>query len=247
MQSDSRVSDAVVIGLVAVALVLGIALYNIVPLPKSGSRQSDPFAATATTTTAVAVLGSVTAPRPPVTSGGLTGSGAQALQSGATAASSSNQTVDVPDTPSVPAPTCPTSVANDAYEQVADPVSAALGQQLPRDNVRLLAEIAAGCSNESAATPTIGLALDITRLLPSTGVPAVPLTGVPSVSAPTIPPAVIDALGPIAGPIRDGCADVALMGVLIAVLPGAAHIPIYGSDATKVLAPANTLCAQFER
>ena len=139
-------------------------------------------------------------------------------------------------------------MANDAYEQVSDPVSVALGKSLPRDNVRLLAEIGAGCSNESPGTPVIGLALDISRLVPDTGVPAVPLGGVvPDVSAPTIPPAVIDALGPLADPIRDGCADVALMGILISVIPGAAHVPLYGSDIAKAIVPAQTLCTQFER
>ena len=44
-----------------------------------------------------------------------------------------------------------------------------------------------------------------------------------------------------------GCGDVALLGVLISVLPGAAQVPLYGSDAAEVLLPATTLCAQFDR
>jgi hypothetical protein len=252
MEQDTRYSDAVVIGLVVAALVLGIALYNIVPLPKSGSSSSErAFAPTTTTTVATQPAGASSASSATgngSSSGGLFGSATPALRSGATAETNAGSSVDVPDTPTVPAPTCPTSVANDAYEQVSDPISAALGQQLPRDNVRVLAEIGAGCSNESAATPVIGLALDLSRLVPATGVPAVPLTGVvPEVSAPAIPPAVIDALGPIADPIREGCANVALIGVLIAVLPGAAQLPIYGSDLAKAIVPADTLCAQFER
>jgi hypothetical protein len=255
MEQDRRVSDAVVIGLVAAALVLGVALYNIVPLPASAGRGGDGALAAPTTTTVVAQP--VAGPSGSSssfdaggagTAGGLFGSATPSLQSGATAETSSGATVDVPDTPTVPAPTCPTSVASDAYEQVSDPVSAALGKPLPRDNVRMLAEIGAGCSNESAATPVIGLAVDISRLVPDTGVPAIPLTGVvPDLSAPAIPPAVIDALGPIADPIREGCANVALLGVLIAVIPGAAHVPLYGSDIAKVIVPADTLCAQFER
>ena len=251
MEQDTRYSDAIVIGLVVAALVLGVALYNIVPLPKSSSSSGDSALAPTTTTVAPQPTGSSGSSSGIQTgsgSGGLFGSATPALQSGATAASGSGSGVDIPDTPSIPDPTCPTSVASDAYEQVADPVSAALGKPLPRDNVRMLAEIGAGCSNESAATPVIGLALDISHLVPDTGVPAVPLGGVvPDVSAPPIPPAVIDALGPIADPIREGCADVALLGVLIAVLPGAAHVPLYGSDIAKVIVPADTLCAQFER
>ncbi|MEN3272789.1 MAG: hypothetical protein V7636_1550 [Actinomycetota bacterium] len=251
MEPDKHYSDAVVIGLVVAALVLGVALYNIIPLPKSSSSSSDSALVPTTTTVAAQPTGSSSSSSVDTgstSSGGLFGSATPALQSGETAETNSNAGVDVPDTPTVPAPTCPTSVANDAYEQVSDPVSAALGKPLPRDNVRMLAEIGAGCSNESAATPVIGLALDLSRLVPNTGIPAVPLTGaVPDVSAPTIPPAIIDALGPIADPIREGCANVALIGVLIAVLPGAAQLPIYGSDLAKAIVPADTLCAQFER
>jgi hypothetical protein len=255
---ERRVSERVVIGAVLLALVLGIALYNVVPL--DGSSGAAPAAAHLPSTDvsgAPTDTGSVAAGTYDVGSSGLGGGGlfdagsVGALLDGGTAgAGAGTTTVDLPGTPTppdVPAPTCPTSVASDAYEQVVDPISAASGRALPRDNVRLLAEIAAGCSNESATTPVIGLALDLARLLPDSGLEPVDLSAVPYVEAPALPPAVIDALGPIADPIRDGCANVSLLGILVAVVPGAAHIPVRGSDLGRALAPAESLCAQFER
>jgi len=113
MEPEKRYSDAVVIGLVVAALVLGIALYNVVPLPKSKASSTDTALVPTTTTTVAA------APAPASsgssssvgagsgTSGGLFGSAAPALQSGATAANG-GPSVDVPEPPPVPAPTCPT-------------------------------------------------------------------------------------------------------------------------------------------
>jgi hypothetical protein len=252
VESDGTIDERLVVGIIAIALLLGIALYNIVPLGSSGSADSrDALVATTTTTTAAPQTsggsGTTSGGVDLGSGGGLFGSGAGALVDGTTADAGTGSNVDIPETPTVPEPVCPTSVASDAYEQVADPVSAALGQSIPRDNVRVLAEIAAGCSNESPGDPVVGLALDLARLVPPTGVPPVGLGVVPPISAPTIPPAVIDALGPLADPIREGCANVGLLGVLAAVIPGAASIPVYGSDLAKVLVPAQTLCAQFER
>ena len=250
----TRVSDRLIIGLVVIALLLGVGLYNVFDWGSGDPSVSRPAAleSTSTVPSSGTAVGDVTATAGPdlgTGSGGLFGSGSQALADGADAgAAGDGGGVDVPETPQppdVPNPTCPTSVANDAYEQVVDPVSAAIGQQLPSDNVRVLAEIAAGCSNASAATPVIGLALDLARLVPDTGVPPVDLSPVPSVE-PTLPPAVIDSLGPIADSIREGCATVALLGIFVAVIPGAASVPVHGSDLARALVPAERLCAQFE-
>jgi hypothetical protein len=254
MDPAPRVSDRVVAGLVAVALLLGIGLYNAFDWSSGAPAATQPAALQPTTTTAPtagSTGGSVGGAGSSAIggSGGVFGSGSQALADGVEAGAGAG-TVDVPETPQppdVPNPVCPTSVASDAYEQVVDAVSAATGRPLPRDNVRLLAEIGAGCSNESAATPVIGLALDLSRVLPDTALEPVDLSAVPSVEAPALPPEVIDSLGPIADPIGEGCATVGLLGVLVAVVPGAAHVPVHGSDLATALVPAQSLCAQFER
>lgn len=122
----------------------------------------------------------------------------------------------------------------------------AIGEQLPADNLRVLAEIAAGCSAEPATTPLIGLALDLARLVPPTGLEPIDLQAIPSVDAPRLPQQVIDALAPLAEPIGEACGGVGLLGVLLAVVPGAAGVPVHGQDLADALRPAQSLCAQFE-
>lgn len=256
MTDDHVISSKVIHLAVLVALLLGVGLYNVVPLSSDGDD--------APADASVAEGGDEAAAAPPAASaativesvlGGTFGSGVAALEQGLDAgtvvdagagASTLPRAPRTPIPPPVPAPTCPTDTANDAYESVSGPVSDAVGQQLPEDNLRVLAEIAAGCSAEPATTPVIGLALDLARLIPPTGADPVDLSAIPAVEAPGLPAAVIDALGPLRAPIQEGCGGVGLLGVLMAVVPGAANVPVHGQDLADVLVPAQSLCAQLE-
>jgi hypothetical protein len=238
---------------VLAALVLGIGLYNIVPLSSDDERQTAPaVVASTTTTTAIAASGDDAGAAAAVPTGGAFGSAVAALEQGLDAGSvggsgeGGSTLPPTPPPPPIPASTCPTDVANDAYESVSGPVGAALGQPLPEDNLRVLAEIAAGCSAEPATTPLIGLALDISRLVPDTGIGPVDLSAIPAVDAPALPGALVDALAPISAPIQEACGGVGLLGVLVAVLPGAANVPVHGQDLADALVPAQSLCAQLE-
>lgn len=248
MEAEVRVSARLVNLAVLIALVLGVALYNVIPLdsddlPAAQAALVDEPAAPAATPRAAA-----TVPARAPGSGGF-GSGVAALEQATTADQvvSSGGGGDAVDTtpPTVP-PACPTDAASDAYETVADPLAAALGEALPRDNLRLLAEIAAGCSTESPATPLLGLALDIGRLVPDTGLAPLDLSAIPPVAAPELPAEVIDALAPLQPTIMEACSTIGLLGVLLAVLPGAAHVPVNGSELADLIVPATSLCAQFE-
>jgi hypothetical protein len=255
---DGHYSEKLIGLVVLFALLLGVVVYNVIPISHGQddasitpavSLTNDDVAAPAVPTTIADAVHSILDGSASV--GTSFGSGIAALQSGATAdqlvgSSQGTDTVDTPTPPDVPAPACPTEQANDAYDSVAGPVGAALGQQLPADNLRVLAEIAAGCSAEPATTPLIGLALDLARLLPDAGVAPPDLSAIPAVEAPALPSALIDALGPVKSPIQEACGNVGLLGVLMAVFPSAAHVPVDGNQLGDVLVPAQTLCAQFE-
>jgi hypothetical protein len=243
---------------ILVSLLVGIAIYNVIPISGGEDGALAPAAAvtggessTAAAVVPTTVVDAVNSILDGSASGGSFGSGVAALQSGATAdelvgSGQGSTTVDTPAPPAVPAPACPTDQANDAYDSVAGPVGDALGQSLPADNLRVLAEIAAGCSAEPATTPLIGLALDITRLLPDTGIEPVDLSAIPAVETPALPAELIAALDPVKAPIQEACGNVGLLGVLMAVFPSAAHVPVDGNDLSDVIVPAQTLCAQFE-
>jgi hypothetical protein len=255
-----RFSEKAIFLASAVALLLGVAVYNVIPigsaaddaptpasLSSPADEASDPEATPATVALVEDVLNGGRS------AGSSFGSAVDALQDGATAedlvgtGQGSSTVDDSPvDTTPVPAPECPTAAASDAYDSVAGPVSDATGQPLPQDNLRVLAEIAAGCSAESPTTPLIGLALDLARLVPPTGLDPVDLQAIPSIDAPLLPQPVIDALEPLAEPIGEACGTVGLLGVLLAVLPGAANVPVHGQDLADAIRPAQSLCAQFE-
>jgi len=250
-----RIDDKLVLGVLVLAMAIGLVLYNTVSFGRAATASTTGPAALPSTSTsaAAAPVSPVTAPPPALSSSAGTsfGSGSAALDAGATASDltgsgSASPPVTTPRTPPVPAPTCTTDQASDAYETISDPIAAAIGESLPRDNLRVLAEIAAGCSGATPTTPLLGLALDIARLVPSTGLDPVDLSAIPAVEAPAIPQPIIDALAPLEPQIQEACGNVGLMGVVMAVVPSTAGIPVHGSDLSDVLVPAQTLCAQFE-
>jgi hypothetical protein len=247
-------------------MAIGLVLYNTVSFggaadgstARAATLPSTSTSAVATANPATSGPAAVTSPSPSFStpSGSSFGSGTGALESGVTADQvvgsgggsgiATPPATPTPTTPPVPKATCTTDQASDAYESISDPIAAAIGESLPRDNLRLLAEIAAGCSGETPTTPLLGLALDIARLVPSTGLDNVDLSAIPAVPAPEIPSAIIDALAPLQPQIMEACGNVGLMGVIVAVVPSTAGIPVAGSDLADVLVPAQTLCAQFE-
>ena len=258
LAEGERLDDRIVLGVLVAALVLGLVLYNVVSFGSGEeARATGPASLDTPTTTAAGTVPSAStgaAPSPSLSSGApgsSFGSGSAALDAGATAtdlvgSGSASPAVTTPRTPPVPAPTCTTDQASDAYETISDPIAAAIGESLPRDNLRLLAEIAAGCSGETPTTPVLGLALDIARLVPATGLAPVDLSAIPAVSAPAVPQPIIDALAPLQPQIMEACGNVGLMSVIVAVVPSTAGIPVAGSELADVLVPAQTLCAQFE-
>jgi len=152
-----------------------------------------------------------------------------------------------PAAPEEPPPAaCTTDAVVDVYDQVQGPVAGALGQPLPGRSVRQLAAIAAGCSDDDPTGAVLNLLLDLVVLVPDTGIDPVPLPRLPTVPLPDVPPEVIEALAPIAGPIRDGCANLAVVALLLAILPPAANLPVRGSDLAQLIAPASSVCAVFD-
>lgn len=255
MNDDRRISERIVFGAIAIALVLGIGIYNVIPIGSSSDEPPTPAVLdTATSTTAAPAPDADEGAAPSSSQvGAAFGSAVAALESGETAddlglsgAGGSSDGVSTPTPPPVPNPTCPTDVANDAYDAVAGPLGDALGQQLPQDHLRVLTQIAAGCSNASPATPLIGIAIEIGRLVPPTGLPNQDLSAIPAVEVPALPSAVVDALEPLRPQIMEGCGTVGLLGVLLAVLPGTIGAPISGSDLADALVPAQSLCKNFE-
>ena len=256
LSSDRRYSERIVFGALAAALVLGIGIYNVIPISSTDEAAATPIAvdeaAAAPADAAAPSASTVGGSLPSSQVGAVFGSAVAALESGQAAddlglSGSGSTTGGVSTTPPpVPNPTCPTDVANDAYDSVAGPLGDAVGQQLPQDHLRVLTQIAAGCSNASPATPLIGLALDLGRLVPSTGLPNQDLSAIPAVELPPLPSAVVDALEPLRPQIMEACGTVGLLGVLVAVFPGTVGAPISGSDLADALVPAQSLCKNFE-
>lgn len=145
-----------------------------------------------------------------------------------------------------PPPACATDAATDVYDQVQGPAQDALGQPLPGRSVHDLAAIAAGCSDADPTGAVLNLVLDLAALVPDSGIAPVPLPGLPNVPVPPVPDEVVDALRPLAGPIRDGCANLAVVALLLAILPAAAHLPVRGSDLAQLIGPASSVCAVFD-
>jgi hypothetical protein len=264
---QGRIKDKVVLGVVVAAMALGLLLYSAVPTSAGPTRSATPVArigggavtaeAPAATTPTVPsispVSGSSSFTAAVVRTASATRVVHEALNAPTTpsapATPSVPSTPSTPSTPSAPAApeaACPTATASDAYESVADPLAEAIGERVPRDNLRLLTEIAAGCSDDTPTTPLLGLALDLARLVPSTGLPNQDLSAIPPVPAPALPEQVIDALAPLNDQIMEACGNVGLLGVIVAVVPSTAGIPVNGSDLADLLVPAQTLCAQFE-
>lgn len=270
--TGDRLSDKIVAGALLASLVLGVGLYRVVAPDRTSAVAAPPRPALAS---GAAVLdegsdgrstlggsGTVAAPGSPasVTVGGarsgLAGGGTGAGAGGPlTGSGGGTDPLEVPDgpaapgapyTPPPPAPPCTTDTANDAYDEVARPLSEALGTPLPADNLRVLTQIAAGCSDEAPTTPLLGLALDLARMVPPTGLPPFDLSFLPYVEAPTIPAPIIDALAPLNDQIMEACGVVGLMGVIMAVVPSTAGLPFNGSELARLIVPATTLCAQLE-
>ena len=256
MSDDRRFSERIVFGALAVALVLGIGIYNVIPISSAKDAAASPALldeAAAAPATAAPTASPVGGSLPSSQVGAAFGSAVAALEAGSSAddlglsgSGSTSGGISTPTPPPVPNPTCPTDVANDAYDSVAGPLSAAVGEQLPQDHLRVLTQIAAGCSNASPATPLIGIALDLGRLVPATGLPNQDLSAIPAVEVPPLPSAVVDALEPLRPQIMEGCGTVGLLGVLLAVFPGTIGAPISGSDLADALVPAQSLCKNFE-
>jgi hypothetical protein len=259
---DGRLKDKVVLAVLVGALAVGLLLYNVVPTGSGEARAATPVSAFTNDVDGAGVASGVTASAPPLlpSSGGsfttgitttaagalvqraLGGDGVEGLDAGAGTSSAPS----APSTPAAPAPECPTAAASDAYESVADPIAEAIGERVPRDNLRLLTEIAAGCRDDTPTTPLLGLALDLARLVPDTGLAPLDLSAIPPVAVPDLPQPVIDALAPLNEQIMEACGNVGLLGVIVAVVPSTAGIPVNGSELADLLVPAQSLCAQFE-
>lgn len=271
VDEDGRLKDKVVLAVLVGALAVGLLLYNVMPTgtgtaraattarlapiggaadaslddatafaPAGGSSPgtTSSFAASLTPGSANAIVARVL--------GGAATTDVDGLDAGAGTSSATPSAPSAPSAPAAPATECPTAAGSDAYESVADPIAEAIGERVPRDNLRLLAEIAAGCSTATPTTPLLGLALDLARLVPSTGLPQQDLSAIPPIAAPQLPAPVIDALAPLNEQIMEACGNVGLLGVIVAVVPSTAGIPVNGSELADLLVPAQTLCAQFE-
>jgi hypothetical protein len=156
---------------------------------------------------------------------------------------------DAPVAPDVPdAPACPTEEAAATAAGLRRQVGDTLGQPVPGEAVADLAAIAAGCSNESPTGPVIRLALEVARTVPDTGLPPVTTPVLPFPPAPPapVPPEVVEALQPAAPVVQEACGGIGMLGLLVAVLPGAAGVEIYDSNIITALGAAAALCGQFE-
>lgn len=151
-----------------------------------------------------------------------------------------------PPAPLPPQPVCSTDAAADIVDSVRGPLAGIIGQPIPGKALRDLAAIAAGCSTQDPTIPTLDLAIELVSLAPDLGLPTVPVPQLPGLPAIPVPDEVIDALGPVADPIKAGCENLALIALLLVVLPPAAHLPFKSADLIQFLAPASTLCALFD-
>jgi hypothetical protein len=196
--------------------------------------------------------GSVPIPSPSGTTFSVTSPSSSSFGSGGSVASGTGSTLvpNAPSTPSTPTPTtppaeCPSDAAADAANEARAALSDALGQPVPGSTLGDLAEAAAGCSDADPTSALVILAVEIASMVPDTGIAPIdlPLPGVP---LPQIPPQVSEALAPLAPAVLEACSVVGLAGVLFAVIPSTANVPIAGSDLASVIGPASQLCGAFE-
>ena len=244
-----------------VATVVGSSLYAIVGTDADTAQASPAAVAfedaasggSGGTGTPVAGGGSVVVP----SSGGTTfsvspSSSSSSGGSGGSFSSGTGSTLvpNTPSTPSTPTPTtpaadCPSDAATDAANQARAALGDALGQPIPGSTLGDLAEAAAGCSDASPTDALVILAVEIASLVPDTGIAPIDLP-IPGVPLPQIPPQVSEALAPLAPAVLEACGVIGLAGVLFAVVPSTANVPIAGSDLATVIGPASQLCGAFE-
>lgn len=275
MVEDRRISERIVFGVLAVALALGIGLYNVIPMSSSSDEPATP--AVIPTTTTVAPAGE---------SGSAAGAGSGSVSFGSgIAALQSQRTADevVADAAAaetlVPGPSCPTDVVRAAADDARARVEGVLGVGLPGRGLADLTAIAAGCSNADATGPLLSFALELgalTATAPTTrppaaappvvtsapapavtvpGAVAVTTTAAPAVPATTAPP-VLETV-PVGLP--EGLADAlapeadtiragcADVGFLavLVAVVPGAAVEVYGADAGDAAADAIALCELF--
>lgn len=177
---DRRISERVVFGAIAAALVAGIGIYNVIPLSSPSEAAPTPALVATTTTTAVAAAEGDDAAPAARTGGAGFGSGVAALEAGQTAdqlAAEARTGATI-----VPGPTCASDVVTDAADDARGRAEAVLGVPLPGSGLGDLAAIAAGCSNADPTGPVLSFALELAGLRAT--VPG----AAPAAPAPTAPP-----------------------------------------------------------
>jgi hypothetical protein len=238
------------------ALIVGGGLYLAVPKGDLGSdaaaARTPDVAAVGTVGEAGATSGGFAAGGTTSSSfGGMTGSPAALVQAviEGTPPSTGGDTAAVPDAPDAPeVPACPSEAASDAADDLRAQVAEAAGQPIPGDALGDLAAIAAGCSTESPTGPVLRLALELARLVPETGLPPVETPTVPLPVPPEapVPPEVVDALAPAGPVVVEACGAIGMLGLLVGLVPGAAGVELYDSNAITVVGYGAALCGQFE-
>ena len=194
--------------------------------------------------------GGAAVPSPSGTTFSVTNPSSSSFGAGGDSLASGTGSTLVPPTPSTPTPTtppadCPSDAAADAANQARAALSDALGQPVPGSTLGDLAEAAAGCSDADPTSALVILAVELASMVPDTGIAPIDLP-IPGVPLPALPQQVVDALAPLAPAVQEACSVVGLAGVLFAVIPSTANVPIAGSDLATVIGPASQLCGYFE-
>ena len=237
------------------ALIVGGGLYLAVP---KGDLGGEPAAARVPASSSLTSGGGVAAAVDGSTGfaagstsssfGGTTGSPAALVLAviDGTPPSTGGDTAAVPDAPEVPA--CPSEAARGAADDLRAQVADAVGRPIQGDALGDLAAIAAGCSTESPTGPVLRLALELARLAPETGLPPVETPSVPLPVPPEapVPPEVVAALAPAEAVILEACGAIGMLGLLVGLVPGAAGVELYDSNAITVVGYGAALCSQFE-
>ncbi len=151
-----------------------------------------------------------------------------------------------PQAPPAPKPPCSTDAVADLVDTLRGPLTEALGAPAPGQSIRDLAAIAAGCSDADPSGPVLNLALEFAAVVPDLGLPPIDLPDLPGIPPIDLPPSVVEALGPVADQVRDGCGTLSLLAVVLAVAPPAANLPFTGSDLAQFVAPISTFCSLFD-
>jgi len=175
---------------------------------------------------------------------GSGGSGSVASGTGSTLVPNTPSTPSTP-TPTTPPAECPSDAAADAAAEARGALGDALGQPVPGSTLGDLAEAAAGCSDADPTGALVILAVELASLVPDTGLAPIDLP-IPGVPLPPFPPEIAQALAPVAPAVQEACGVIGLAGVLFAVIPSTANVPIAGSDLATVIGPASQLCGAFE-